>query len=378
MIPQRFQGRRDEEDPELKDAIEQSKRQALLEDDERLAKSLAQNDEIAQFDIRSPNLAEKPFYEHEKDEDEISKAVKYSQEEYQKELERREKQRTEEERRKQRMEEKIREQQRIEEEIREQKRIEEEIHEQQRIEKEICEQRRIDEEIRKLKRIEEEIRERQRMEEEKENLRRELEFQSQPKPPSPNLPLYSVGHHDIEEPNMEEDDYDEDLMRVLEEQIRTEEEKRKRELEREIRRLELEEQDEAYLTSVMIDKSKEEEKERQKREKLLIEKAKVEKEQSLRQLEATLPCEPSPSDPNAIHLTFQLPNGERVSRHFLRSHTLQIVKDFLYSQQLYGKHIPPSFHIVTDYPKKIWDNYSQTLSETKFQKRQLLRVEQSN
>jgi len=176
------------------------------------------------------------------------------------------------------------------------------------------------------------------------------------------------------------------MSRLYEENIRLEEDR--------ARRNEMKEQDNAYLKSLKIDKAKAEEKkkkEREEKEKALQEQIKVqqeqikvqqeqrakeEKEALLKQKLSTLPPEPPTSDPNIVNLTFQLPTGERISRFFLKDNTFQEVKDFLDTRDLSGSSIPASYNIISDFPKTIWDNLSLKLSETPFQRRQLLRLEQ--
>jgi len=179
---------------------------------------------------------------------------------------------------------------------------------------------------------------------------------------------------------------------VLEDQFKIEEEKRQREQ----RRLEKQEQDNAYQTSVLMDKYKEEQKkqmvldkqlqeEREKREllekqnfekALEAQKAKeaIERELELQRIESSLPPEPSPTDPNAIQITFHLPTGERVTRIFLKSDTIKTLKDFIDTRALHGKTIPSLYNFL-EYPKKVWDQLDQKLSDTNWSKNQLLRIE---
>jgi len=179
---------------------------------------------------------------------------------------------------------------------------------------------------------------------------------------------------------------------VLEEQFKLEEEKRQREQ----RRLEKQEQDNAYHTSVLMDKYKEEQKKQKELDKKLqeerekweiLEKQNLEKtleakkakeakerELELQRIESTLPPEPVPTDPNAIQITFQLPTGEKVGRFFLRSDTIKTLKDFIDTRALHGKTIPPLYNIL-EYPKKVCDQLDQKLSDTNWKKKELLRIE---
>jgi len=170
------------------------------------------------------------------------------------------------------------------------------------------------------------------------------------------------------------------------------EELRRIELER--RAQELRDQDAAYETSAFIDKSKEEERKRIEKEHqrqieqqqaleeqqlLETEKLKHQKEEQLKNLELNLPPEPQPTDPSAIyHITIQLPNSEKISRSFHQENTLQQVKNFIDTRVLYGKDIPAQYRIISNYPNRVWDDLNQMISDTTFQKRQLLRVEKIN
>jgi len=222
-----------------------------------------------------------------------------------------------------------------------------------------------------------------------------------------NLPLHFPGTYPITHPYVQQqyedlppevlephpmDDESDIPPEVLEEQFKLEEEKRQREQ----RRLEKQEQDNAYHTSVLMDKYKEEQKkqkeldkqlqedrekkelmEKQNLEKALeVQKAKeaIERELELQRIESTLPPEPSPTDPNAIQIIFHLPTGERVNRFFHKSDTIKTLKDFIDTRALHGKTIPSLYHLL-EYPKKVWDQLDQKLSDTNWQKKQLLRIE---
>jgi len=174
---------------------------------------------------------------------------------------------------------------------------------------------------------------------------------------------------------------DRELSDVLEQQIKMKEEKS----QLNERRLHVREQDDAYETSLAMDRSKEEYRkelerieiekvEAQKRLETEKEKKNEERKSYLKKLEDSLPKEPESSDPNALHITFRLPNGDRFSRFFLKSSSFKQVKDFVDSRELYGKQIPSSYNFITDFPKQIW-NMDLHLTDTNFQKRQLLRIE---
>lgn len=185
-----------------------------------------------------------------------------------------------------------------------------------------------------------------------------------------------------------------DVEEGVEEKYYDQEELRKMDLDR--RAQEKREQDEAYETSALIDKSKEEEKKRIEKERqrkieqqqsteaqkqMEESKAKLLKEQQLKDLESKLPPEP-PLTSNVVdtnnpiyHITIQLPNSQRISRSFHHTNTLQQLKDFIDTRALYGIDIPAHYRIISNYPTQVWDDLNQIISDTTFQKRQLLRVE---
>jgi len=103
-------------------------------------------------------------------------------------------------------------------------------------------------------------------------------------------------------------------------------------------------------------------------------KAAKDRELELQRMESTLPPEPSPTDPNAIQITFLLPTAERVSRFFLKSDTIKTLKDFIDTRALHGKTIPLHYNF-SEWPKKVWDQLDQKLSDTNWPKNQLLRIE---
>jgi len=196
--------------------------------------------------------------------------------------------------------------------------------------------------------------------------------------PMENSEFMEIENHSNSNTELE----DKVLNKVLEEQIKMEEEKR----QLNERRLHLREQDDAYETSVAMDRSKadylkelERNEKKQKEEKKFLEeqkeKAIQERQRHLKAIEQSLSMEPDATDPNAIQINFCLPNGDRFSRFFLKSALLKHVKHFVDIQELYGKPIPASYKLITDFPKQIWDNLDLHISETNFQKRQTLRIE---
>eukprot|EP00057_Strongylocentrotus_purpuratus_P028360 XP_011682834.1 PREDICTED: FAS-associated factor 1 isoform X1 [Strongylocentrotus purpuratus] len=117
------------------------------------------------------------------------------------------------------------------------------------------------------------------------------------------------------------------------------------------------EQDQAYQESLIVDRAKQEEKERQEREEgarimkeQQDEQMKKEEEEAIRlSLEQQLAVEPDEdSDLPISTLRMRLPTGEMMTRRFLASEKVQMVLDFLGSK---GYH-SDSHKILTTWPKR--------------------------
>ncbi|XP_038052576.1 FAS-associated factor 2-like [Patiria miniata] len=119
-------------------------------------------------------------------------------------------------------------------------------------------------------------------------------------------------------------------------------------------------QDEAYHESLRQDREKErrrqEEKDRKQRqveeqlEREMEEQRQVQEREELKQAKASsLPSEPDPQDPNAIHVVVKLPCGTRLERCFLKTDPLQVVYDFVFIQD----DAPSEFRLQTNYPRRV-------------------------
>lgn len=94
-------------------------------------------------------------------------------------------------------------------------------------------------------------------------------------------------------------------------------------------------QDEAYLESLKADQEKERKRE-EERQVILAEQRRVQeeilaeerrKEDIARQKiewASRIPPEPETTDPNSVQVVIKLPNGTRLERRFLNSHTLEV------------------------------------------------------
>lgn len=81
-----------------------------------------------------------------------------------------------------------------------------------------------------------------------------------------------------------------------------------------------------------------------------------------------LPPEPEASDPNACNIVIRLPgSGERVSRVFLKDHTVGVLYAFVDSLgekvQWESGHTHPEYTILQSMPRKEYKDKSKTLGE---------------
>jgi len=103
-----------------------------------------------------------------------------------------------------------------------------------------------------------------------------------------------------------------------------------------------------------------------------------EEEKRLRYLKTIqLPLEPILEEP-AIHFLISLPNGNKLKRKFHPSETLQMIKNFIDVQALEengSQQIPTNYIILTDFPRKIWNDMSAKLEDLGFQKHVAIKIE---
>lgn len=62
-----------------------------------------------------------------------------------------------------------------------------------------------------------------------------------------------------------------------------------------------------------------------------------------------MPSEPDTSHPDAIHVVIKLPNGSRLTRRFLKTHSLEAIFYFVFCHP----NAPDSFEITTNFPKRV-------------------------
>lgn len=99
-------------------------------------------------------------------------------------------------------------------------------------------------------------------------------------------------------------------------------------------------QDEAYEESLKADQEKERKREKEREEQKKVEREiQEEKDAVQRRLELKerlkmelvhqVPSEPAEDDANSISIVFKLPNGMRITRRFLKNHSLNVIRTIL-------------------------------------------------
>lgn len=130
-----------------------------------------------------------------------------------------------------------------------------------------------------------------------------------------------------------------------------------------------EQQDQAYLESLRVDKEKERKKQEQaeaKKRELELEKQRIEEEEArvnailkkksdLREKIANTQ-QPDAKDPLALKLIIKLPTGNRYERVFLKTDPLSDLYKFVFSNE----ECPINFEIVTNFPRKVIECTEET------------------
>ncbi|XP_054269455.1 FAS-associated factor 2-like isoform X3 [Macrosteles quadrilineatus] len=144
-------------------------------------------------------------------------------------------------------------------------------------------------------------------------------------------------------------------------------------------------QDEAYEMSLRADEAKErrrrEEKEQREEEERLVREAEEAERQRKEELQrqkielvALVPREPPAADPQSVCVVFKMPNGTRLERRFLQTHTLEDIFHFVFCHP----QSPDEFEITTNFPKRTLDckgpSKTQTLNEWGLRKGEVLFV----
>jgi len=79
-----------------------------------------------------------------------------------------------------------------------------------------------------------------------------------------------------------------------------------------------------------------------------------------------VPPEPQQQDPSqVVHLLIRLPN-ERISRKFLVTEKLQVVKDFIDTLAIRDdkkRKIPEKYELISDFPRRVFTENEKTLKE---------------
>lgn len=145
-------------------------------------------------------------------------------------------------------------------------------------------------------------------------------------------------------------------------------------------------QDEAFMESLRADQEKERRREEERQaaeaeQRRLDEEARHEQELkdniAREKIESVtkVPSEPDANHPDVIHVVFKLPDGTRIDRRFLKSHSLEAIFYFVFCHPS----APDSFEITTNFPKRVLHcrkegptDVVQTLEEAGLKNREVL------
>lgn len=97
------------------------------------------------------------------------------------------------------------------------------------------------------------------------------------------------------------------------------------------------------------ERARAEESERKERELLEAERQQTLLEEARARAASLVPEEPDSNDPEALRLSFQMPNGDRPAHWFLQSHTVRDLWCFVFSQP----DAPARFSLTTNFPRRV-------------------------
>lgn len=146
-------------------------------------------------------------------------------------------------------------------------------------------------------------------------------------------------------------------------------------------------QDQAYMESLLADQEKErrrcEERERREGEERLLREKELQEQMRRDEIQRQkvdylirVPDEPPPNNSEAVHVVIKLPDGTRLERRFLRSNSLEAIYYYVFCHPL----SPDNFEIATNFPKKVLpcspeaDGHNLSLGEAGLQNREVLFV----
>ncbi|RWS09369.1 FAS-associated factor 2-like protein [Dinothrombium tinctorium] len=129
--------------------------------------------------------------------------------------------------------------------------------------------------------------------------------------------------------------------------------------ERSLNHIIRQQQDEAYLESLKADQEKERKKQEEKRKQDEALKAQREREmcelnrkerlmQLRQELVSEIPNEPQIGNPDAVKIVVKLPNGTRLERNFLKTHSIKCLYYFVFCND----QSPLDFQITTNFPRR--------------------------
>jgi hypothetical protein len=84
-----------------------------------------------------------------------------------------------------------------------------------------------------------------------------------------------------------------------------------------------------------------------------------------------VPDEPAEGTENSVSITLRMPDGSKIGRRFLKSHSLGHIINFVKK----GKPGLTTVRLITTFPKKVFDDVAMTIEEAKFSKNESLNVD---
>lgn len=92
-----------------------------------------------------------------------------------------------------------------------------------------------------------------------------------------------------------------------------------------------------------------------------------------------VPSEPPADSPNSLRIVFKFPDGQRIERRFLNTHSLKDIYNFVFCHP----NSPDDFEITTNFPKRILqcnstEAHQVTLQQATISNREVLFVNDLN
>ena len=84
-----------------------------------------------------------------------------------------------------------------------------------------------------------------------------------------------------------------------------------------------------------------------------------------------VPDEPAEGTENSVSIQLRMPDGSKIGRRFLKSHTVGHIINFVKK----SKPGLTTVRLITTFPKKVFEDAAMTIEEAKFSKNESLNVD---